>query len=73
MAVYDLKQAERIQGKFDKKFSVIQTTKKVRIEYAENHNKRFEITGSYYEVNKDENKKFIESAEKKSPKLKTKK
>ena len=65
MAVYDLKQAEQILGKFEKKHSRVQDTKKVSVEYAEAHNERFEQTGSYYEVNDKLNKEYIALTKKK--------
>lgn len=69
IAVYDLKQAERVLGKFNKDVSVVVDTKKVYIAYAENHNERFKQTGSYYEINEKKNDAFIEAAKKKNPSL----
>ena len=70
IAVYDLKQAERFNGKFDKKIFSTIDTKKVFIEYAENHNKTFDKTGSFYDINKSENEKFIKLANEKLEKMK---
>ena len=65
IAVYDLKQAERFNGKFNKKISNVVDIRKVGIEYAEKHNKNFEASGSFYELNKSENDKFIALAKEK--------
>lgn len=69
IAVYDLKQAEQIGGKFLKSTARTMDVRKVGIEYAENHNKRYEQTGSYYEINKELNDDFIKLALEKNPKL----
>ena len=53
ISVYDLMQAERVDGKWDKKKAVLQTTTKVYDEYAETYNANFENSGSYYELNKN--------------------
>lgn len=70
IAVYDLKQAERFNGKFSKKISNVMDVRKVGTEYAEKYNENFEASGSFYELNKSENDKFIALAIKKNPKLK---
>lgn len=73
IAVYDLKQAERFNGKFSKKISNVMDIRKVGIEYAEKHNENFEKSGSFYELNKSENDKFIALAKKKKEDDKKKK
>lgn len=65
IAVYDLKQAERFNGKFSKKIANVMDIRKVGTEYAEKYNENFEVSGSFYELNKSENDKFIELAKKK--------
>lgn len=65
IAVYDLKQAERFNGKFSKKISNVMDVRKVGTDYAEKYNENFEASGSFYELNKSENDKFIALAKKK--------
>ena len=73
IAVYDLKQAEQFEGKFDKKMSAVRDVRKVSIKYAEMHNKNFDSSGSFYELNKVENDKFLALVKgKKEPKKKSK-
>lgn len=69
VAVYDLMQAEKIKGKFDKKAGVWVDTKKVYIKYAEKHNENYAVSGSYYQLNKEENEAYLESAKEKNPKI----
>ena len=69
IAVYDLKQAEQMDGKFDKNFSRVIDLRKVSTEFAKVHNDNFEFSGSYYELNKSENDKFKKIAKEKLEKI----
>ena len=56
--VYDLKQAERFNGKFDKDMSVLVDVKKVSKAYADKHNKSFKTTGSFFVLNEEKNEAY---------------
>jgi hypothetical protein len=59
IAVFDLRQAEKVGGKFDKKLSsVVRVSAKVLPSYAENVNKNFYISGRYYELNEKATEKL---------------
>jgi len=52
IAVFDIRQAEKVGGKFDKKLSsMVRTSAKVLPSYAANVNKNFDVSGRYYELN----------------------
>ena len=63
VSVYDLKQAEQFNGKFgiytEDEFKEFM---KISDEQAENHNKNFKVSGSFYEVNKKDTEKYLELA-----------
>lgn len=68
LAVYDLKQAERVHGKYDKKNSIVVDLRKVMKSFAKEHNEHFEQSGSWFEINKKKNDEYIQLSEKKNPK-----
>lgn len=59
VSVYTKKQAEKIQGKFDKKLSkVLRDTVAIADSFAKKHNEDFELTGSYYVLNEKKTEEY---------------
>lgn len=59
VAVYDLKQAEKVQGKWSKSFSTVKRANaKVSDVFVKEYNKNFEVSGSYYELNKEATEEY---------------
>lgn len=63
VSVYDLKQAEKFNGEFKKSLSNVQKSgMKISEEQAEDHNRNFDVSGSFYELNEKDTEKYLELA-----------
>lgn len=61
VSVYDLKQAEKFNGRFRANLSNVQKSgMKISEEQAEDHNKNFDVSGSFYELNEKDTEKYLE-------------
>ncbi len=69
MHVYNKYQANMINGEWEKNGSVLQNTCKVLDGFAKNHNMNFDISGSFYVLNKKADKKYQEAAKEKRAKM----
>ena len=59
LSVYAIKQAEKVNGKFQRKFSkTVRDSVKVTPSYAETQNDNYKVSGKYYELNEDETKEL---------------
>jgi len=68
LSVYSVHQAEKVNGKFQKKFSkVVREEVKVVPSYAETCNENYKNSGKYYELNEDLTKDLHEAYDSKEP------
>lgn len=64
--VYDVKQAEKLGGEWNKDVAHIEDTKKFPHAYADSVNSNFDTTGKFLEINEKLNDQYLKDVEKKT-------
>lgn len=74
VSVYDLKQAPKVNNKWQESLATVEKSgMKISEEQAETYNENFKLSGSFYEVNESDTKKYLEMVAKKTGAVKSKK